>query len=171
MRTKCNFKKLDATLWFEYFPESCLDIVTTYSFCFETSAEKSPWTKIYCMENCLSTSIFTRIWSIIFSCKFFRYFQQAFNSSAQLKDRELWMLVLFLLIIPEMHSLVALECAACVCFLRKLWVWEKIHSKFVKPWKMKNLLWDHENGSETVWRTVKPWELRGLYLTKFDDVI
>ena len=115
--------------------------------------------------------LLTRIWSIIFSCKFFRYFQQAFNSSAQLKDRELWMLVLFLLIILEMHSLVALECAACVCFFRKLWVWEKIHLKFVKPWKMKNLLWDHENGSETVWHMVKPWELRGLYLAKFDDVI
>ena len=49
-----------------------------------------------------------------------------------------------------------------VCFLRKLWVWKKIHLKFVKPWEMKNLPWDREKGSETVWHTVKPWELRGL---------
>ena len=27
---------------------------------------------------------------------------------------------------------------------------------------MKNLPWDHEKDSETVWHTVKPWELRGL---------
>ena len=27
---------------------------------------------------------------------------------------------------------------------------------------MKNLLWDREEGSETVWHTVKPRELRGL---------
>ena len=37
-----------------------------------------------------------------------------------------------------------------VCFLRKLWVWEKIHLKFVKPCEIKNLLWDSEKGSETV---------------------
>ena len=37
-----------------------------------------------------------------------------------------------------------------VCFLRKLWFWEKIHLKFVKPWEMKNLPWDREKGSETV---------------------
>ena len=37
-----------------------------------------------------------------------------------------------------MHSLLTLECAAYVCFLRKLKVWEKIRSKFVKPCKMKN---------------------------------
>ena len=48
------------------------------------------------------------------------------------------------------------------CFLRKLGVWEKIHLKFVKPSEMKNLPWDREEGSETVWDTVKPWELRGL---------
>ena len=49
-----------------------------------------------------------------------------------------------------------------VCFLRKLWVWEKIHLKFVKPWEIKNLPWDREKGSETTWHTVQPWELRGL---------
>ena len=27
---------------------------------------------------------------------------------------------------------------------------------------MKNLPWDREKDSETVWHTVKPWELRGL---------
>ena len=55
------------------------------------------------------------------------------NNSAHLKDRELQLLHLFLLIILEMRSSAALECAACVCFLTKLRVWEKIHSKFVKP--------------------------------------
>ena len=50
-----------------------------------------------------------------------------------------------------------------VCFLRKLWVWEKIHLKFVKPWELKKLPWDREEGSETVWHTVKPWELRGRF--------
>ena len=61
MRKKCDSKKVDITLWHERYPESCLDIVLTYIFCFETSTEKSPWTKIYCMENRLSTSIFTYI--------------------------------------------------------------------------------------------------------------
>ena len=42
------------------------------------------------------------------------------NNSAQLKDRELRMLFLFLLIILEMRSLLALECAAYVCVFRKL---------------------------------------------------
>ena len=37
------------------------------------------------------------------------------NNSFQLKDRELRLLVLFLLIILEMRSSAALECAACVC--------------------------------------------------------
>ena len=49
-----------------------------------------------------------------------------------------------------------------VCFPRKLWVWQKIHLKFVKLWDMKNLPWDRQKGSETVWHTVKPWELGGL---------
>ena len=39
------------------------------------------------------------------------------NNSVQLKDRERRMLVLFLLIILEMRSVLALECAGCVCFL------------------------------------------------------
>ena len=51
-----------------------------------------------------------------------------------------------------------------VCFLRKLWVWEKIYLKFVKSWEMKNLPCYHEKGSETVLRTVKPWELRSLMI-------
>ena len=58
-RRMCDFKKVNITLWPECFFGSCVDIVTTYSFCFETSAEKSPWTKICYMENCLNTSIFT----------------------------------------------------------------------------------------------------------------
>ena len=47
------------------------------------------------------------------------------NNSAQFKDRELRLLALFLLIILEMRSSAALECAAFACFLRKLCVWEK----------------------------------------------
>ena len=56
------------------------------------------------------------------------------NNSAQLKKRELRLLVLLLLIILEMDSSAALECDACVCIFRKVRVsWEKIHSNFVKP--------------------------------------
>ena len=80
-------------------------------------------------------------------------FTNLVNNSFQLKDRELRLLVLFLLIILEMSSLAALEWAACVCFFfffRKLWAWEKIRSKFVNPWKMKNLPWGREKGGETV---------------------
>ena len=44
-------------------------------------------------------------------------FTNLMNNSFQLKDRELWLLVLFLLIILEMRSSAALECAACICFL------------------------------------------------------
>ena len=77
-------------------------------------------------------------------------FTNIMNNSAQLKYRELRMLVLFLLIMLEMRSLLTLECAACVCCFRKQFVWEKIRSKFVKPWEMKNLPWDREKGSETV---------------------
>ena len=43
-------------------------------------------------------------------------FTNLVNNSFQLKDRELRLLVLFLLIILEMSSLAALEWAACVCF-------------------------------------------------------
>ena len=42
------------------------------------------------------------------------------NNSAQLKDRELQMIVFFSLIILEMRSFLAVECAACVRFFRKL---------------------------------------------------
>ena len=78
------------------------------------------------------------------------------SNSAQLKDRELRLIIL------ELFSSAALECAVFVCFLRKLCVRENIGSKFVKPWEMKRSPWDLEKGSETVWHTVKPWELRGL---------
>ena len=91
-------------------------------------------------------------------------FTNTINNSAQLKDRDLRLLLLFLLIILEMCSSAALECAAFVCFLRKLCVWEKICSKFVKPWEMKKPSRDLEKSSETMWHTVKPWELRGLNL-------
>ena len=129
--------------------------------------------------------------SIIFSCEFFCYFQQVWcwfplkwvisicvftklmNNSFQFKYRELQLLVL--LIILEMCSSASSECAACVFFfLRKLWVWEKVRSKFVNLWEMKNLPWDCEKGTENVWHMVKPWELRGLgggCLSRFGSTI
>ena len=54
------------------------------------------------------------------------------DNSAPLKYRELRVVVLFLLIILEMRSSVALECAASVCFLKKVWVWEKNLLKICK---------------------------------------
>ena len=53
-----------------------------------------------------------------------------------------------------------------VCFLRKLWVLEKIPLKLVKPWEIKNLPWEAEKGSETVCHMVKLWEVRALHLFK-----
>ena len=47
-------------------------------------------------------------------------FTNIMNNRAQLKERELRLLVLFLLIILEMRSSALWECAACVCFLKKL---------------------------------------------------
>ena len=59
-------------------------------------------------------------------------FTNIMNNSAQLKYRELRMLVLFLLIMLEMRSLLTLECAACVCCFRKLLVLEKNPLKICK---------------------------------------
>ena len=42
------------------------------------------------------------------------------DDSVSHKDRELQLLVVLFLFMPEMHSSVALECVACVSFLRKL---------------------------------------------------
>ena len=75
------------------------------------------------------------------------------NSSAQLKDRELRLSVLFFLIILEMRSSAALECAACVCFLRKLWVSKKIHLKFENREKWRSY-------RKTVRKGVKPCDTR-----------
>ena len=89
--------------------------------------------------------LLARMLSIIFSCGFFSIFNKydggfywnglsifvftnIMNNCVQLKKIEPWLLVLFLLIILEMHSSVAMECAACVCFFKKLWVWKKICS-------------------------------------------
>ena len=81
------------------------------------------------------------------------------NNSFQLKDRELQLLVLFLLIILEMRSSAALECAACVFFSENCELGEKIRSKFVSPWEMTNLPWGREKGGETVRveRSVNEW--------------
>ena len=79
--------------------------------------------------------LLTRMWSFIFSCDFFLLFSanlmvidgkpisvftNIMNNSAKLKDRELRMIVLIVLVILEIHSLLALECATCVCLIRKL---------------------------------------------------
>ena len=61
-----------------------------------------------------------------------------------------------------LRCLLTRNCCWFVCFPRELWVWEKIHLTFAKKWEIKNLPWDHEKGSETVWHTMKLWELRGL---------
>ena len=37
----------------------------------------------------------------------------------------------------------------------------------MKPWEIKKLTWDREKSSETLWHTVKPWELRSLVLLFF----
>ena len=47
-------------------------------------------------------------------------FPNIMNNSAKLKDRELRMIVLIVLVILEIHSLLALECATCVCLISKL---------------------------------------------------
>ena len=66
---KCNIKNVDITLSHKCFPESYFDIIRTAFF--QSSAEKSPWIKIYGMKNCLGTSTFTcRMSSIIFSCDY-----------------------------------------------------------------------------------------------------
>ena len=81
------------------------------------------------------------------------------NNSVQLKDRELRIFVLFLLIILKLCSLLTLKCAACVYFFRKLWVWEKIRSKFIKPWEMKSLprdtRWNHDSCEVCYWGFLK----------------
>ena len=77
MRRNCDFKKVDITLSHECFPESCLDVVTTYSFCLKLQqknlrVQKSIVWKIVLVPQYL----LTRMLSIIFSCEFFHYFQQ-----------------------------------------------------------------------------------------------
>ena len=87
----------------------------------------------------------------------------------------LWMLSIEFLVIPETvifrtalnGSLWIKACnsfflhvenhATNVCFLRKLWVSEKIRSKFVKPWEIKKLTvrprekqWNRLTNDETV---------------------
>ena len=96
-------------------------------------------------------------WSGLLVC----VFTNIMNNRAQLKEGELQLPALFLLIIQEMRPSATFECAACACS-HKNCVFGKIHSKFVKPWKMKKLTWDCEKGSETVWHILKTWELRGL---------
>ena len=134
MRRKCDFEKVDITLWQKCFPENCLDFVTTYSSAFVL---KFPQKSLDGQKSTVWKTV--RMLSITCSCEFFCNFQQVwwwlywnglsicvFNNimknRAQLKERELRLLVLFLLIILGMRSSTTLECAASVCILKKLWV-------------------------------------------------
>ena len=77
------------------------------------------------------------------------------NNSFQLKNRELRLLVLFLLIITEMRFSAALECAACVCFFFSE------NCEFGK--KSTQNLWTREKWRiycETVRKTVKLCDTR-----------
>ena len=61
------------------------------------------------------------------------------------------MLVLFFICYTGNASFISIGmCCLCLFFFIKLWVWQKIYSKFVKPWEMKNLPWNCEKGSEAV---------------------
>ena len=71
------------------------------------------------------------------------------------QDRELWLCFIF---VNHNRNAFLSSIRMCAAF-RKLWVWEKICSKFVKPWEMKYLLWHHvEKGSETMW-DCEIWEV------------
>ena len=61
------------------------------------------------------------------------------DSSAQLK------VACFIFVNHTRNAFFSRMCCLCLFFLEN-WVLEKIHSKFVKPWEMKNLLWDCEKG-------------------------
>ena len=120
---------------------------------------------IYCIENCVKTSIFSFFALFSKSDGGFHWngltinvWSNKINNSAQLKDRELRLLVLLLLIILGMISSAAMECDTCVCFFRKVWVfWEKNPLKFwkteknekltVRPWKRQ---WNHVTHGQTV---------------------
>ena len=154
------------------------DIVTTYSFCFKTSAENSPWMKINCMESCLGTCRFTYqnvvyyilLWifsvflaslmvvsiKIGYQCVFCF---NLMNNSFLLKYRELRLLALFLLIILEMRSSAALECAACVCLFVCFVFFQKSMSLGKNPLKnCKPVKW--RTYRETVRKTPKPYDTR-----------
>ena len=87
-------------------------------------------------------------------------FTNTMNNSAQLEDREL-LLLTFLLTIKEMHSSAALGCAACVCFLKTVTL-GKNPFKLCKNHGKWRCYQETMRGSETVWHTMKLWELRGL---------
>ena len=154
------------------------DIVTTYSFCFKTSAENSPWMKINCMESCLGTCRFTYqnvvyyilLWifsvflaslmvvsiKIGYQCVFCF---NLMNNSFLLKYRELRLLALFLLIILEMRSSAALECAACVCLFVCCCFFQKSMSLGKNPLKnCKPVKWITYR--ETVRKAPKPYDTR-----------
>ena len=95
------------------------------------------------------------------------------NNIAQLKERErtatasLLFLLLFCFVFAN-HTRNAFfssigMCCLCLFFYETMSLRKKIHSKFVKPWEMKNLPSESEKVSETVRYTVKSWELGRVY--------
>ena len=135
IRRMCNFKKVNITLWAECFLDSCLDISELTAFVLELQQKNLHWQK----PTVRKTALIPQYCGFFFDGGFhwnglsICAFTNTLNNSAQLKDWDLWRLVLFLLIILEMYSSAPLECAPFVCFLRKLCFSEKIRSKFVKP--------------------------------------
>ena len=103
------------------------------------------------------------VFHIIFGNSRDSYFQES-SKCKSLNQRLQNYYYLFFFLHVENNATMFFDKGLCylVFFLRKVRVREKIDVKFVKPWKMKNLPWDRKEGSETVWDTVKLWELRGL---------
>ena len=120
------------------FPKVLWILSQLTAFVLKIQQKNFPWTKICCKTDLVPQYLLTRKLSVIFSCECMRYllqvcwwfplkwvinicvFTNIMNKSAQLRNRELRLLALFLLTILEMRSSATLEYAACFCFFRKL---------------------------------------------------
>ena len=97
------------------------------------------------------------------------------NNSFQVKYRELWLLVLFLLIILEMCSSAALECAACVClffFLQKTVSLGKNQLKICKPMRNEEPMKNCETVRKALnpcdtWWNCESWEVCKWFMSKW----
>ena len=83
-------------------------------------------------------------------------FSNTMNNSVQLKDWKLWLFVLLVLIILELRSSAALECAACICFLRKL-------SLKKNPLKICKTVRNEK-------ATMRPWERQWKHVTHYETM-